>query len=224
MKHPLLRNPAKWLRGVEKGHSAKLYKESYYDSQLLKANPFANALVSTRKDVSNFRFPLGSMVQVIVKKEHEAYNLVPVLEKPKVGQNPASYVIESEAYIDFLSKRHFKPIPLKYRHRSSSMADSIQVPKDFLQRAESIYLNRIEALLPQLKRSGDNNGIVLKPSPAHIKGQWENSTYVIYAPFCTEEQFIPYKGNSELCFLLTRYIRFKDFTNTKETAKQASQH
>lgn len=230
MKHPLLRNPAKWLRGVEKGHSSSLYQETFYDPQLLAANPFARALVSTRKDVSGTRFPLGNMTQVVVQKEGDLdYILVPVLEKPTKGQNPASYVVTNQAYLEFVSQRHFKPIPLKYRHRSPAIANSIKVAENFVQRVDSMLLERIQNLLEDQHRQpghsqpgrSDRSGIMVSPSPT-ISGWWEDGTYNISGPFFTTNSYVSYVDHKQLCDTLTKYVRFKTVTSTRTSATQMS--
>lgn len=233
MKHPLLRNPAKWLNGVEKGHSTHLYLNRFYDAQLLAANPFANALVSTRKDVSNARFPLGTMTQIVVQKTGEQeYQLVPVIEKPKAGLNPASYVIANARYIDFVSKRHFKPIPLKYRHRSPAMANTIGVVDDFVGKVQSMLLGRVQTLWDeaqdQLQGGSEPDstlplvaGIVVVPSST-VSGWWENGTYYIGAPFCSKDTKVPYVSHVQLCGALTKYVRFSSVTSTRTPATQPS--
>lgn len=231
MKHPILRNPAKWLQGVEKGHSSHLYLSKFYDPQLLAANPFANALVSTRKDVSNVRFPLGNMTQIVVQKQGELdYQLVPVLEKPTKGQNPASYVLANHAYIDFISKRHFKPIPLKYRHRSPIMANSIKTPENFSLLVDSMLLERIQTLLGQVETSESSvsesnpshlSGIMIAPSST-TSGWWENGTYHVVGPFCSKKAFVPYIGHEQLCGTLCKYVRYKSITSTRSPATPRS--
>lgn len=221
MKHPLLRNPAKWLVGVEKGYSAQLYLSKFYNPQILAANPFALALTSTRKDVSNARFPLGNMTQIVVQKKGPSdYQLVPVLEKPTQGQNPASYVLANADYIEFVSKRHFKPVPLKYRHRSPAIANSITVVEDFVGEVDRMLLERIQAFLGKLEENDVLDpgivlqlGIHLEPSPS-TRGWWDNGVYCISGPFCRKRITVPYIGHEQLCSVLTKYVRFKNIKST----------
>lgn len=203
LEHPLLANPVKWLRHVTKRHSVCNVIHNHYNLSALKNSPYAQFLSDTRKDPSGFRFPIGSMVQLVVTKRDEKYEIAPVLQKPLLGQNPATYVLGNEKYINFLSSKRFRPLPMKYRQRSLAIAGRIQVP-DLASAIDSVYR---EALEVELKREITED---LDPTDtirvAH--GEIEASTdEVVFLPFATKEIVVPLA--SRLARLALRYSAFK---------------
>ncbi|QBM86083.1 hypothetical protein METSCH_A07180 [Metschnikowia aff. pulcherrima] len=217
LQHPLLKNPVKWLRGVPKRHECDLQLQGYYDTKSLDSNPFAASLQDTRFDVSKIRFPIGNTVQIVVNKIHDltTYRLTPVLEKPRYGQNPASYVINNKYYIDFLARKRFMPIPLKYRHRSSSMIGSIKSSSDFSSEIQTLYKEKIIQLIDQLPASetrtiSKNSKILLKPGEVgHI--DWSpNSIRAIQTPLVHEEVSICSNEDQYLVSLFLKLTAFME--------------
>lgn len=218
LQHPLLRNPAKWLRGITKRHSESLYVTDRYDSSSLNANPFALLLQQTRKDVSGYRFPLGNMVQVIVKrksKEVGAYELVPVLEKPAIGQHPASYVINNRTYVDLLKARGVRPIPLKHKQRNASLMSQLQLLDSFADDIERLYEKDIEKGLDDISNGLESEigpAMILQPCDGHNSQSfigWKLNTPVLRTSSVGQEILVPYKTNEKLCAAAVKSARFK---------------
>lgn len=210
LDHPLLRNPAKWLRGAKKRHSEGCYINGYYDVKTLQANPFARASAATRQDVSHKRFPIGNMIQMVVKKQEEKYSIVPVLEKPKKGLNPASYVLNNELYIQFLKLKHFKPIPLKYRHRSLSIPVSIS--DRFVDEVAELYTEQIRLLLPEARdvNSTDVDGIYVVPSlDTSVLWRGKAPVFPLHTELLNEEIFLPFESNEKLCSAIIALWQYK---------------
>lgn len=205
LQHPLLRNPAKWLRGVPKRHHPNLVLESY-DSAAVASNPFVAALEATRLDQSRAKFPIGNMVQVIVAVSGDSKNLkaMPVLEKPQAGQNPAAYVINSGPYIRFLARKRFSPIPLKIRHRAPSVASSVQVSPDFSDEVEMLYEEAVAGT--KMAHVKDQPGLLIKTGERRI--EWDGSRPTIYLPFVGQPTFVSFKENNATCLALVKALMF----------------
>lgn len=155
----------------------------------LKENPFTRLLLHTRKDISGYRFPTGNMVQIIVKKNSEdeaglsklqaaSFSLVPVLEKPKFGQNPASYLINNKTYIELLRQRNVRPVPLKHRQRNSNLILQLTLKEEFTKDIEDLYENEIKNGISTGLESGDEMGsISLTPGTTNWNElSWDGST------------------------------------------------
>lgn len=215
LRHPLLRNPLKWLRGVSKRHTTDLYLDNFYDTRNLGKNPFLVSLLDTRLDMSRTRFPIGNMVQTVVagSPKTKSYEVIPVLEKPHKGQNPGVYVINNKEYINFLSRKRFSPIPLKYKHKSSSIIGAIKTPQDFSAEIEELYKNGIVQLLKELPKSdieGNKDCEVVCLKPGNLESiVWEpNSSPIIYSSLVQKETILSYTEHSDLILLFLKFSAF----------------
>lgn len=231
--HPLLRNPTKWLRGVNKRHSDKLYSEKFYNVAKLKENPFAQLLLHTRKDISGYRFPTGNMVQIIVRKDGEgnigqseskpaSNSLVPVLEKPKSGQNPASYLINNKAYIELLRQRNVRPVPLKHRQRNSHLILQLTLREEFTEEVEKLYDNEIKKEIKAGLESGDVNGRVsLTPETKNWeKINWKGNNPVIPSAHVSRPTKVGLKVASA-CIKLHQYqAEYQDQKSTTQDCQK----
>lgn len=211
MKHRLLLNPVKWLRGARKRHAADLYDASAYNPQTLQSNPFARALDATRMDILGKRFPLGNMIQTIVEQRGGKYEIVPVLEKPVLGVNPASYVLNRASYIAFAQKRVFLPIPSKRRQRDKKLLGQTRVIEDFIGVYRRLLEEAIRPLLDSVE-GGDGPGMTVLPGNGPTK--WENGTPHMYSPLFDKEVHLPYEENQQLCQLLLKHAQFCDCAPT----------
>lgn len=210
LRHPLLKNPVKWLRGVKKRHNAELAVETPL-TQRLQSDPFAASLTSTRRDVSYNLFPIGNMIQVIVgdKNEKGHYPLQPVIEKPSKGQHPASYVINYKKYLEILEMRRFLPTPMKYRMRGS-IEHAIKKPENFIGEVEELYRGRITELLSSRSGAAENNrelGFLLTPGERKASVSWSELGPVIATDLVAEETFVAFE-ESELAMLLWKLVAF----------------
>lgn len=212
-RHPLLKNPVKWLQGAAKGHSAGLYDSSAYNLHDLTNNPFAQALADHRADHMVKRFPTGNMIQLVMKKIDGQYNIVPVLEKPKAGNNPANYVLNRASYIAHVQQTRFLPVPQKIRQRDKKLMGSIRVVEDF----EGVHRKKLEEAIRSLleqKQAGDGPGLRVLPGQRKIPGngpvEWEGKVPRIYSTLVDEELFLPFDKNLELCQLLLKHAQFCD--------------
>lgn len=226
--HPLIRNPVKWLKGVTKRHSQKFYQEDFYDSSSLSSNPFAQILQSTRKDVSGYRFPLGNMIQVVVEKNrsNKKYELVPVLEKPEKGQNPASYLINDKAYLQLLSQKQIRPVPLKYRQRSTAILGQLSMSDQFVEKVDEMYQEEIEkyfqhenqidhSILPHENQIDKTPSITLRPETDAIIG-WDKNTPVVLSDAVTKDTSVPY--NLKITLLSIKRAMYNNPIYTKGPA------
>lgn len=212
--HPLLRNPLKWLNKVTKRHSENLYTEKFYDTKSIIANPFAQQLKGTRRDVSTRNFPIGNMVQLVVKKhtEKDLYVISPVLEKPKKGQNPAAFTINSEMYLNLLKEKQKKLIPMKYMQRSSLILGKVKMLPNFVEYFDDLYRLEIAKSLSERTQATDGPGLLLRPAKEAAGGNlitWDNSVPVIKTDSVEEDTFIPYIGNEKLCLTAIKRAQFK---------------
>ncbi|OBA23962.1 hypothetical protein METBIDRAFT_36893 [Metschnikowia bicuspidata var. bicuspidata NRRL YB-4993] len=213
LQHPFFKNPVKWLRGVKKRHSPQLCLDGFYDTTSLNVNPFAKSLLETRLDVSRTRFPLENMVQIIVSEseKHGAYELVPVLQKPTCGQNPASYVINNKSYIKFLSRKRFAPIPLKYKHKSSSVIGAIKPPQDLATDIDSLYRSKIKKMIDELPENisvsskDPEREILIRPAASDCI-IWDDSLPVIYSSLAAKEIVLAYAEQHEVISLLLKLV------------------
>lgn len=207
MKHRLLLNPVRWLRGAKKRHSEELYDPTAYNPQDLYANPFARALDATRMDILGKRFPIGNMLQTIVEKKNSKYEIVPVLEKPVLGANPASYVLNRGSYITFAQKRVFMPIPAKRRQRDKKLMGITRVVDDFV----GVYRGLLEeAIRPLLEQRVEATGTGMNVLPGRGPIQWKGKTPQVHSSLLEEEVFLLYKENQTLCRLLLKHAQFCD--------------
>lgn len=212
---PLIKNPIKNLKGVKIGHSQEQYLRDWYDPAELAANPFAKSLVATRNDISRCNFPIGDMIQVVVEKNDEGYWLRPVLQKPKEGQNPAKYVLNSKEYIDFHTCKRFFPLPLKYMARSPSLIPKIKVIPDFQGMVERLYTSRIHELLKKAtieqksKFTGNGGGVIVKPG-AQESIDWSLCQCAITTNMIEKPMYISFKANQDLAHALVQFVNFKN--------------
>lgn len=138
LRHPILRNPAVWLEGP-KYHSPELLSKSFYDSELLKKNPFALSMLSTRMDGSRKRFPKGQMIQLVVDTDNaeishniksfdRTYYLVPALEEPDKRKNlfTSFYIINNRTYVEYClgGNKWRRFVPQKFRYSNHSRLES----------------------------------------------------------------------------------------------------
>lgn len=211
MKHPLLANPVRWLRGAQKRHSASLYDTSAYDTTTLASSPFAQALLATRQDILGKRFPIGNMIQMIVeRKGHNNYEIVPVLEKPTKGTHPGSYVMNRALYIDFAQKRMFLPVPLKRRQRDLNIMNITKVVAKFNDVHREQLEGRIQLLMENRKK-GTGPGLWAVPKSGETWLLWDGSIPQLHTSTVKEPVFLPYKENTALCLLVLKHARFCDY-------------
>lgn len=206
LRHPLLQNPAKHLRGVKKRHAPQLALTEYYDTASLESDPFAAALTATRKEWSvPTRFPLGNMVQVVVDRQSspKALSLVPVLAKPTEGQNPASYVLNSRKQLEFAQKKHFYPLPQKYwaHYRGARVP-----PDDFVGQIERLYREEFGHLIKNVSLA-EGPGITLVPGDKETL-TWDNGEPVFASGMVTERTFVPYEKNEKLTSIIWKLASF----------------
>lgn len=214
--HPLIRNPVKWLKGVTKRHSQEFYREDFYDSSSLSSNPFAQILQSTRKDVSGYRFPLGNMIQVVVEKNSsKKYELVPVLEKPEKGQHPASYLINDKAYLQLLSQKQIRPVPLKYRQRSTAILGQLSMSDQFAEKVDEMYQEEIEKYFQHENQIDKTQTITLRPETDAIIG-WDKNTPVVQSDAVTKDTSVSY--NLKLTVLSIKRAMYNNPIYTKGPA------
>lgn len=209
MKHPLLQNPVRWLRGAKKRHSAELYDSSAYRKEELACNPFAAILASTRLDILGKRFPIGNMIQMVVEQRDDGRKIVPVLEKPKLGTHPASYVMNRASYIDFAQKRQFLPVPLKIRQREKRLLAEIKVVEGFNGVHDELLRSEIGKLLNE-KKTNEGPGMWIVPGESCSWIEWEEKAPKIHHPLVKDTEFMSYEGNQRLCLLLLKHARFRD--------------
>lgn len=215
---PALKNPIKFLKNVTTRHSTGLYLRGYYDGEKLQTNPFAEQLRLTRNDLSRSNFPIGNMIQVVVHSDDHGHWLIPVLEKPLGGQNPAKYVINWRTYIDFHMRKRFFPLPQKYLARSPSMISKVKVSPNFTEEVELLYKNRIKELLVGCENSEVNkdnqDGFFLEPnsSVSSDRGtclKWESQTPIIETDLVERRMFFPYKDHAELAYFSVLLCNYK---------------
>lgn len=209
--HPLIRNPVRWLKGVTKRHSESLYRNDFYDSSSIDANPFAQLLQSTRKDVSGYRFPIGNMIQVVVKKkEDNRYELAPVIEKPTKGQSPASYLINNKAYLQLLNHKQVRPVPLKYRQRSTAILSQLSLSDEFVDRVDEMYREEVEKSKWD-QCFNDNNesvpGIILRPADSDNGITWDKSTPIVTSEAVSQDTCVAY--NQKLSINSIKWTMYK---------------
>lgn len=147
------------------------------------------------------------MIQVVAEKLPEGkYNLVPVLEKPKTGQNPASYVVNKAKYIQFLSFKMFKPIPVKYKFRKNTV--SFGISDTFVDDVEKLYVETILELLPDAK-TGDGPGMFVNGGDGY-KIEWRGNTPLVsLGNVIDTEIFIPFKSNEKLCKTIVALVEYR---------------
>lgn len=217
---PALKNPVKFLKNVKTRHSSDLYLDSYYDPIDLETNPFVEQLKATRNDISRSNFPIGDMIQVVVKKEGDSYWLKPVLTKPVEGQNPAKFVINWHEYIEFHQRKKFLPVPLKYLARSPSLIPKLKASPEFIVEVEQMYINRIKELLQEAETTDCNEfsekGIFMRPfdkefdsNSNEINIEWQQGALVITSNLVQKKTFIAHRTNKELAYHLVRLSHFK---------------
>lgn len=143
------------------------------------------------------------MVQMVVTKREGKYEITPVLQKPLLGQNPATYVLGNEKYISFLSRKRFRPLPTKYRHRSLAMASRIEVP-DLAPAIDSMYRDALEEELKREIAEDLDRADMIRIAPGEIEASTED---VVFLPFATKEIVVPL--GSRLAQLALRYSAFK---------------
>lgn len=172
MRHALLRNPVKWLTRTRKRHAAELYDKNAYDTEKLANNPFAAALSDTRLDARGKRFPLGNMVQMVVEKDEGRYLLKPVLKKPELGHNPASYILNRGPYIKLSMGQRASLVPMK--QRAAKMIGLIQIP-DLPSLVSDLYkINLIPegspdiVLVPASEKSPSASWVSLSNNKLHL--------------------------------------------------------
>lgn len=206
----LLQNPLRWLRGVRIGHSEHLYLH-HYDLAELAANPFANLLIATRNDISRRSCPIGDTIQVVVAKDGNRRWLKPVLEKPRHGQNPAKFVLNSRLYIKFHLRKRFFPVPLKFLAHSPAVVPQIKVLPEFENEVEKLYVDRIRELLAAavVDHTSDN---VLHLRPG-LKNSvlWSKDKCVVTTNLVATPMTISYRANPELARILISLANFDTF-------------
>lgn len=182
--HPLLSNPVKWLRN-NKYHSPEFYTKSYYETNSINSNPFAQALKETRMDGSRIRYPKGQMVQIVVDSYQESssigtvessedknYFLMPLINKPEQNSAlfPSHYILKNQHYIDYIVKTNQwrRYVPQKFRFRNDKVLGAkVNVPPDITKTIPYIYERNILKLMPETRTTAYNkdqvqeNGFVL---------------------------------------------------------------
>lgn len=212
-KHRILRNPLKWLERVRKRHSESLYCHDRYDPNDLINNPFALALTQTKQDVQLKRFPVGNMVQMIVTKNGVNYDIVPVLEKPTLGHNPANYIINKSIYIDLALNLRSNFLPLKHRMRDKAMYSLASPVPNFLQEITRLYKGAIENSLHSASTPANHHLQVIpqsaKPSSESLWVSFVDNKVQIYCDDVTESVQVPLNQDSRsVAYNLLRLAQF----------------
>lgn len=175
--HPLLSNPVKWLRN-KKYHSPEFYTKSYYDTNSINSNPFAQALTETRMDGSRIRYPKGQMVQIVVDSYQESdsigpaessedknYFLMPLINKPEQNSAlfPSHYILKNQHYIDYIVKTNQwrRYVPQKFRFKNDKVLGAkVNVLPDITKTIPYIYERNILRLMPETRTTAYNKGQV----------------------------------------------------------------
>ena len=184
VKHPLLSNPVKWLRN-NKYHSPEFYTKSYYDTNSINSNPFAQALTETRMDGSRIRYPKGQMVQIVVDSYRESssigttessedknYFLMPLINKPEENSPlfPSHYILKNRHYIDYIVKTNQwrRYVPQKFRFKNDKVLGAkVNVLPDIAKTIPHIYEQNILKLISETRTTDytkdlvQENGLVL---------------------------------------------------------------
>lgn len=123
-RHPLLRNPARWLE-VNKYVARENYTRLHYDTESLQHNPYAQLLAKgTAMDApSRAILPRGSLVRLTVN-HGAALTVSPAVDapRPRGALYPRSYIINHWLYVYIASVRGSwrKCIPVKFRTKSDA--------------------------------------------------------------------------------------------------------
>lgn len=152
------------------------------------------------------------MVQFVVEKNHakDGYSVNPVLEKPKSGQNPGVFLINSEKYLGLLQEKQIVTMPLKFRQRSSLVIGKTKMLDNYVGHIDEIYTEEIESSLSQKVESQSILGLLLRPgSEDSTKLLWQGKTPVVHTTAVTEDTFVPYEGNEKLCETVIKKAQFK---------------
>lgn len=235
-KHPLLSNPIKWLKN-NKYHSDEFYSTSYYDTDSINSNPFAQALTDTKMDGSRIRYPKGQMVQLVVDEysevtsidaarlsESKKYFLVPLINKPEQNSvlYPSHYILKNQHYIDYIVKTNQwrKYVPQKFRFKNDkALGAKVNILPDIAKIIPHVYEQNIIRLMSETrnlepyKGLSKESGLVLSFSKTSNEPaiSFHNSLPIVNMKriiskneinLQNEESFIPFDGNSDLCFNL----------------------
>lgn len=175
-KHPLLSNPVKWLRN-DKYHSPEFYTRSYYDTNSINSNPFAQALRETRMDGSRVRYPEGQMVQIVVdsyqdsssidkveSSENKNYFLMPLINKPEQNSvlYPSHYILKNQHYIDYIVKTNQwrKYVPQKFRFKNDKVLGAkVNILPDIAKTIPRIYKQNILKLMSETRTTDYIKGL-----------------------------------------------------------------
>lgn len=123
-RHPLLQNPARWLK-VDKYVARENYTRLHYDTGSLQHNPYAQLLAKgTAMDApSRAILPRGSLVRLTVH-HGAALAVSPAVNspRPRGALYPRSYIINHWLYVYCAGVRGSwrKCIPVKFRTKSDA--------------------------------------------------------------------------------------------------------
>lgn len=147
------------------------------------------------------------IVKTTEGEDKERYLIRPVLHKPSDGQNPASYIIDNKSYINFLMSGRFRPVPMKYHHRSLGVALQISISKTFADDVELLLRTSFTTSLTRYepKDISEGNGILLKPSPS-FKWVWSRQMPVIYTDLVENDTFLDYAKDTEMCSIIVKLV------------------
>lgn len=168
LRHPLLQNPSLWLN-KRKYLSPESYVSSYYNSDSLKYDPFAQLLaLGTAMDMnSKHVFPRGSLVRMTVdnQKGDQIQYIAPAITSPPRGVlYSKSYIVNNWLYVAFSRsvENLVKYIPMKLRYKNNSMKN-VQVLEDIENVIPRVYLDNIleQSSRARISKGDDDVGGVI---------------------------------------------------------------